>query len=254
MMLSGSIEIIGIRGLPIIRPGDDLASMIVEGAKKMGVDIKDGDIIVVTHVAVARAEGKIIRLEDVKPSELAERIAEEVGKDPRHVEVILRESKSILRMHNGIIISRTKHGIICANAGVDASNASEDGGVVTLPDDPDLSAKRIREGIERLTGSRVAVIISDTQGRPFRRGLINVAIGCSGIQPLWDRRGEVDLFGRTLRSKITCVADELCSAAELVIGQAAEGIPVAIIRGYKYVRDEVPASVILRERHEELFI
>ncbi len=253
-MLSNSIEIIGIKGLPIIKPGDDLASMIVEGAKKSGVGIKDGDVIIITHVAVARAEGKIIRLEDIEPSELAKRIAEEVGKDPRHVEVILRESKSILRIHNGIIISRTKHGIICANAGVDASNASEDGGVVTLPDDPDLSARRIRERIERLTGSRVAVIISDTQGRPFRRGLINVAIGCSGIQPLWDRRGEVDLFGRVLRSKITCVADELCSAAELVIGQAAEGIPVAIIRGYKYVRDEVPASIILRERHEELFI
>lgn len=248
------VGVIGIRGMPIIRPGDDLASIIVESARKMGVDIKDGDIIVITHVVVARAEGKIIRLDEIVPSELAKRIAEEVGKDPRHVEVILRESKSIVRMHNGIIISRTKHGIICANAGVDASNTSENNSVVTLPDDPDLSAKRIREGIERLTGSRVAVIISDTQGRPFRRGLINVAIGCSGIQPLWDRRGETDLFGRVLRSKITCVADELCSAAELVIGQAAEGIPVAIIRGYKYIRDDVPASVILREKYEELFI
>ncbi|MCS7135624.1 MAG: coenzyme F420-0:L-glutamate ligase [Nitrososphaerota archaeon] len=248
------IEVIGIRGMPIIKPGDDLASLIVESAKKMGVGIKDNDIIIITHVVVARAEGKIIRLEEVEPSELAKRIAEEVGKDPRHVEVILRESKSILRIHNGIIISRTKHGIICANAGVDASNVSESESVVTLPDDPDLSAKRIREKIERLTGSRVAVIISDTQGRPFRRGLINVAIGCSGINPLWDRRGEVDLFGRVLRSKITCVADELCSAAELVIGQAAEGVPVAIIRGYNYIRDEVPASVILRDRHEELFI
>lgn len=248
-----SIEIIGIKGMPIIRPGDDLASIIVDSAKRMGVDIKDGDIIVVTHTVVSRAEGKIIRLDEVEPSELAKRIAEEAKKDPRHVEVILRESKSILRIHNGIIISRTKHGIICANAGVDASNASENDSVVTLPDDPDLSARRIREGIEKLTGSRVAVIISDTQGRPFRRGLINVAIGCSGIQPLWDRRGEADLFGRVLRSKITCVADELCSAAELVIGQAAEGIPVAIIRGYNYIRGDVPATVILRERNEELF-
>ncbi|MEM0205068.1 MAG: coenzyme F420-0:L-glutamate ligase [Nitrososphaerota archaeon] len=252
--MSSNIEIIGIRGIPIIRPGDDLASIIVESARNMGVGIKDGDIIVITHVVVARAEGKIIRLDEVEPSELARRIAEEVGKDPRHVEVILRESKSILRIHNGIIISRTKHGIICANAGVDASNTSENNSVVTLPDDPDLSAKKIRERIEKLTGSQVAVIISDTQGRPFRRGLINVAIGCSGIQPLWDRRGEVDLFGRVLRSKITCVVDELCSAAELVIGQAAEGIPVAIIRGYKYIRDDIPASVILREKYEELFI
>lgn len=252
--MSGSVEIIGIRGMPIIRPGDDLASMIVEGAKKMGVGIKDGDVIVVTHVAVARAEGKIIQLKDIEPSDLAKRIAEEAGKDPRHVEVVLRESRSIVRMQNGIIISKTKHGIVCANAGVDASNASEDESVVTLPDDPDLSAKKIREGIERLTGSRVAVIISDTQGRPFRRGVVNVAIGCSGIQPLWDRRGELDLFGRALRSKITCVADELCSAAELVIGQAAEGIPVAIIRGYRYLRGEVPASVILRDRNEDLFV
>ncbi|MEM2910359.1 MAG: coenzyme F420-0:L-glutamate ligase [Nitrososphaerota archaeon] len=252
--MSDSVEVIGIRGIPVIRPGDDLASIIVENARKTGVGIKDGDIIVITHVAVARAEGKIVRLKNVEPSELAKRIAEETGKDPRHVEVILRDSKDIIRMRNGIIISRTKHGIVCANAGVDASNASEDESVVALPDDPDLSAKKIREGIERLTGSQVAVIISDTQGRPFRRGVINVAIGCSGIQPLWDRRGEVDLFGRVLRSKITCVADELCSAAELVIGQAAEGIPVAVIRGYRYVRDEVPASAILRDSNEELFI
>ncbi|MEM3031331.1 MAG: coenzyme F420-0:L-glutamate ligase, partial [Nitrososphaerota archaeon] len=158
-----------------------------------------------------------------------------------------------IRVARNVIICETHHGLICANAGVDASNSGGPYHVLTLPVDPDLSAARIRDGLRKLTGADVAVIICDTFGRPFRRGTVNIAIGCSGINPLWDRRGEKDLFGRVLISKVTCVADELASAAELVIGQADEGTPVAIIRGYKYDRREAPAGHIIRPPDENLF-
>lgn len=249
-----SIQIYGITGLPIIKPGDDIAKLIVDRANELKIGIKDRDIIVITHVVVARSEGKLVNLNEIEPSEFSKVVASIIGKDPRHVEVILRNSKSIVRMRNGLLICKTKHGIVCANAGVDLSNSYTGDYAILLPDDPDLSAKRIRKRIEELSGAKVAVIISDTQGRPFRKGVINVAIGCSGIQPLWDRRGELDLFGRPLRSKITCVADEICSAAELVMGQAAEAIPVAIIRGYKYKEGDEPALEILRDEKEDIFL
>lgn len=249
------IRIIPVTGLPIIRNGDDLGLLICEAAAKQGTPIEDGDIIVVTHVIVSRAEGNVVNLDDIVPSEFAKTIAGEFGKDPALVEVVLRESKSIVRMGDGHIISETKHGFICANAGVDKSNVPGERNVALLPKDPDSSAKRIRERIKEVSGRDVAVLISDTHGRPLRNGEINVAIGVSGIKPIKDRRGEKDLFGYTLRVKQTAIADELASAAELVIGQADEGIPVAIIRGYPYEKSEdAMARDLIRTREKDLFI
>jgi coenzyme F420-0:L-glutamate ligase/coenzyme F420-1:gamma-L-glutamate ligase len=249
------IQIIGINGLPIVKEGDNLARLICEAAEKQGTPVRDGDILVVTHVVVSRAEGKIVNLDDVVPSEFAKSIAMQYEKDPAMVEVVLRESKSIKRMGDGKLITETKHGFVCANSGVDKSNVLGGRIVALLPEDPDKSAQNIRQGIKRLTGCDVAVIVSDTHGRPLREGEINVAIGVAGITPIRDRRGEKDLFGYVLRVKRTAIADELSSAAELVIGQADEGVPVAIIRGYNYAKSEsARATELIRPKEKDLFL
>jgi len=249
------IQIIGVEGLPIIKAGDNLAELICRAAERQGTPIQDGDIIVVTHVVVSRAEGRVVNLDEVTPSPFAKTVAELYGKDLAVVEVVLREAKSIRRMADGKIITETKHGFVCANSGVDKSNVPGERFVALLPEDPDASAARIRREIRRLTGCDVAVIISDTHGRPLREGEINVAVGVSGLKPIRDRRGEKDLFGYVLRVKQTAVADELSSAAELVIGQADEGVPVAIIRGYKYIKSEdARATELIRPREKDLFL
>ena len=249
------VQVIGVEGLPIIREGDDLAGLICGAAERQGTPLRDGDVVVVTHVVVSRAEGRVVKLDEVVPSEFAKNIAEQFNRDPALVEVVLRESRSIRRMGNGHIIAETRHGFLCANAGVDQSNVPGERIVAPLPEDPDRSARNIRQGIRRLIDRDVAVIVSDTHGRPLRDGEINVAVGVAGISPIRDRRGETDLFGYTLRIKRTAVADELASAAELVIGQAAEGVPVAIIRGYPYTRsEEARATELIRPRRKDLFI
>lgn len=249
------IQIIELEGLPIIKKGDDLAELICSGAEQKGVRIEDGDVIVITHVAVSRAEGNVVDLDMVEPSEFAKSLGRRLKKDPALVEVVLRQSKSIVRMGDGNIICETKHGFVCANAGVDRSNVPGERNVALLPVDPDGSARRIRRRIRELTGKDVAVVVSDTQGRPFRDGQVNLAIGVAGIDPIRDRMGESDLFGYVLRVKRTAIADELASAAELVIGQADEGVPVAIIRGYSYPRlEEAKATKLIRPREKDLFI
>ncbi|MEM2367228.1 MAG: coenzyme F420-0:L-glutamate ligase [Candidatus Bathyarchaeia archaeon] len=249
------IQIIGVEGLPIIKAGDNLAELICKAAERQGTPIQDGDIIVITHVVVSRAEGRVVNLDEVTPSLFARTVAELYDKDPAMVEVVLREAKSIRRMADGKIITETRHGFVCANSGVDKSNVPGERFVALLPEDPDASAAKIRREIKRLTSCDVAVIISDTHGRPLREGEINVAVGVSGLKPIRDRRGEKDLFGYVLRVKQTAVADELCSAAELVIGQADEGIPVAIIRGYKYIKSEdARATELIRPREKDLFL
>ncbi|MEM2099294.1 MAG: coenzyme F420-0:L-glutamate ligase [Candidatus Bathyarchaeia archaeon] len=248
------IQVIPVENLPLITKGDDLAKLICASAEKQNTPIREKDIIVITHVAVSKAEGHVVNLDEVIPSERAREIALKVGKDPALVEVILRETKEIVRMGNNSLITETHSGIVCANAGVDKSNVQGERNVVLLPNNPDASAQKIREGIKRLTGCNVAVIISDTHGRPLRMGEINVAVGVAGIKPIRDRRGEKDLFGYTLKIKQTAIADELASAAELVIGQANEGIPAAIIRGYNYqVAENVSARLLTRPRESDLF-
>jgi coenzyme F420-0:L-glutamate ligase/coenzyme F420-1:gamma-L-glutamate ligase len=249
------IRIIGLEGLPIVKEGDDLAELICAGAERGGVRIEDGDVVVITHVAVSRAEGSVVNLDEVEPSEFAQSLGRRLNKDPALVEVVLRQSKSIVRMGDGNIICETMHGFVCANAGVDRSNVAGDRNVALLPVDPDGSARRVRRRIRELTGRDVAVVVSDTQGRPLRDGQVNVAIGVAGIDPIRDRRGESDLFGYVLTVKRTAVADELASAAELVIGQADEGVPAAIIRGYPYPRsEEAKATKLIMPREKDLFI
>ncbi len=249
------IQVFGVKGLPIIKKGDDLAGLICKAARKQRTPLKVDDIVVVTHVVVSRAEGNIVNLDEVVPSEFAKTVAKQLDKDPALVEVILRESKSIRRMGDGHLIVESKHGFVCANAGVDQSNVPAERTVALLPRNPDRSARVIRHRLKELTGKDVAVIISDTHGRPFRIGEMNIAVGVAGITPIRDRRGEPDLFGYVLRVKQTAIADELASAAELVIGQANEGIPVAIIRGYHYLKSEkTSARMLIRKRKDDLFI
>jgi coenzyme F420-0:L-glutamate ligase/coenzyme F420-1:gamma-L-glutamate ligase len=250
-----SIQIFPIKELPIIKEGDDLAKFIIASTEKMKIQLKDDDIIVICHVIVSRAEGNIIDLKTITPSTIAQNYADFTGKDPRLVEVILRESKAIRRMSAGVLITETKHGFICANSGVDKSNVPGEYIVAPLPVNPDLSATKIRKKICVLKKINVAVIICDTHGRPHRDGEINVAIGVSGLEAIRDRRGEKDLFGYELKVKRTAIADELASAAELVIGQADEAVPAAIIRGYKYKKSEKSTiKDLIRPREKDLFI
>jgi len=247
------VEIIPVVGMPIIKEGDSIAEALLEAFERSGEKLKDGDIVVVAHSIVSRSEGCVVRLNSVTPSPLAENIARSTGKDPRHVEVVLRNSRKLVRMGNGVIVAETFHGFVCANAGVDASNSGGVEYVITLPRDPDASAERIRSEIRRLRDVDVSVVVTDTHGRPFRKGAVNVAIGCSGLNPLWDRRGERDLFARVLQSKVICIADMVAAAAGLVMGEADEGVPAAVIRGLKFDRSNIPAKAIIREEDEDLF-
>ena len=248
------IEVIAVENVPMILKGDNIARIIVASAKLQNTPIQEKDIIIITHKIISKAEGNIVNLDEVAPSERAKEIAEKTDKDPALVEVILGETKEIIRLGRNSIITENKNGIVCANAGVDKSNIEGEKNVALLPKDSDASAQEIRREIKKLTSLDVAVVISDTHGRPFRMGEINVAIGVAGIKPTRDRRGEKDLFGYVLKVKQTAVADELASAAELVIGQATEAIPVAIIRGYAYQTDENASSKELtRPKEADLF-
>ena len=249
------IKVIGVKGLPIIKERDNIAGMICEAAEKQGTPIQDGDIVVITHIIVSRAEGNVVNLDRVVPSDFAKAFSQQFDKNPALIEVILREARGIVRMGDGKLITETKHGFVCANSGVDQSNVPGARNVALLPENPDRSAREIRRKIRELTGKDVAVIISDTHGRPLRHGEINIAIGVAGINAIRDRRREKDLFGYVLKVKKTAIADELSSAAELVIGQADEGIPVAIIRGYQYPKSEgAKATDLIRPREEDLFL
>ena len=245
------LRIIGVTGIPEITPGDDLPSLIAVAAREADVGIEDGDVFVVAQKIVSKAEDRIVRLDTVEPSHIAREWAAAHDKDARMVEVVLRESKRIVRMERGIMICETHHGFVCANAGVDASNVADD--VVTLlPADSDESARRIQATLEASFGRRVAVIVSDTFGRPWREGITNVAIGVAGIAPLIDYRGRLDSHGRPLRVTVIAIADELASAAELVMQKSA-GVPVVIIRGFDYERRAASGRELVRPAENDLF-
>ncbi len=248
------VQVFAIENLPLIEKGDNIGQLICEAAKKQGTPLREKDVVVVTHVAVSKAEGNIVNLDKVKPSAKAVEIAEKIGKEPAMVEVVLRETKEIVRMGQNSLIVETKNGIVSANAGIDRSNVRGDRNVALLPVDPDASARRIRQEIKNRCGCNVAVIVSDTHGRPLRMGEINIAVGVAGVKPIRDRRGEKDLFGYVLHVKQTCIADELASAAELVIGQANEGIPAAIIRGYTFKpAEDCTATELTRPKEKDMF-
>jgi coenzyme F420-0:L-glutamate ligase/coenzyme F420-1:gamma-L-glutamate ligase len=246
------IQIIGLRGAPEAQPGDDLALMAVDAAASIGVTLADGDILVVAQKVVSKVEGLLVDLRTVEPSDLALRYAERWSRDPSQTEVVLRESVRIVRMDRGLIIAQTRHGYVCANAGVDASNVPGGEYVLLLPRDPDGSAARLRDELRRLTGMDVAVIISDSFGRPWRQGIVNVALGVAGMSPLADYRGQPDDFGRIMTSSVMAVADEVASAAELAAGKVNR-TPFVLVRGYPYLRAEGKGADILMDPSADLF-
>ncbi len=242
-------------GIPIIAAGDDLAQLIGDAIARQGIGPEQDDVIVVAQKIVSKAEGRTAHLADVTPGAEAIRLAHISAKDPRLVELILSETIEVLRAVQGVVITRHRHGHVLANAGIDGSNvAGRDDIVLLWPEDPDRSAHKLRAAIRARFGVRVAVIISDSLGRAWRLGTLGTAIGIAGMLPLRDQRGETDLFGRELKATITAVADEIAAAASLVIGEGAEGTPVAIVRGARYAVDEsVGVSDILRPVDQDLF-
>jgi coenzyme F420-0:L-glutamate ligase/coenzyme F420-1:gamma-L-glutamate ligase len=253
--MSGMLKIVPLDRLPLLREGDDLAEIIVSRARKLGVGIRNRDLVVVGQKAVSKAEGRIIDVDSVSPSARAAKIAKKTGKSPGFVEIVLKESSKVLRADKDAFIVRTKRGATCLNAGVDKSNVKGDNTYALLPHDPDASARRLRKRINQLTGKQVAVVICDTRSRPFRKGQVEESIGVAGLNPLIDYRGQKDLFGYTLRFKNVAIADELASAAELVMGQGRERTPVAIIRGLTRVRfqDHTSSRFLVIDADEDLF-
>jgi coenzyme F420-0:L-glutamate ligase/coenzyme F420-1:gamma-L-glutamate ligase len=245
------LRLLPIPGIPEIRPGKDLAKCVAGAARRADINIKDGDILVIAQKIVSKAEGALVRLASVKPSPQALAIAARLKKDPRAIEVVLRQSRRIVRSDR-VLIAETRHGFVCANAGVDHSNVPGDEVVTLLPRNPDRSAKRLAAALRQRTGKRVAVIISDTFGRPWRLGLTNIAIGAAGVPVLLDLRGTRDRQGKTLTGTILAVADELAAAAGLLMGKS-EGSPVVLIRGYRYKPSSEPAARIIRPAAEDLF-
>ncbi len=246
------IQIIALEKVPLIKQGDSLADVIVNAAKEQGFEIGEGDIIIIAQKIVSKAEGGVVQLNSVTPSLKAEEIAKTTGKDPRHIETILRETTKVVRQKEAHLIVETHHGFVCANAGVDRSNVEDPESVTVLPANPDKSAGEIRARIKQLTGVEVGVIISDTFGRAWRMGQVNVAIGVNGLQPVIDYRGSKDMFGYVLNVTQMAVADELASAAELVM-KKSDGVPVAIIRGFRYVKGAGSARELLRPEQDDLF-
>ena len=246
------LHIIGLPGIPIVTPGMDLAALIQQAATAASLTLQVGDILVVTQKVVSKAEGHLILLRDVTPSPLAKNFARQWGKDPRHVEVVLQQSRRIVRMERGVLITETHHGFICANAGVDQSNIEGEEVVAVLPPDPDASARAIRQALRERLGFDVAVIISDTFGRPWRNGLVNVAIGLSGVEAIKDYTGQRDAQGYELRVTALAIADELAAAAELVMNKL-DNVPVAVIRGYEYPRGEGSLAQLIRAAERDLF-
>lgn len=247
--LTGEIRIIPVTGIPLIKEGGDLSKIITDR-----IELEDWDIVVICETVVSKSQGRIVNLIKIKPSSKAIEYSKKTGKDPRLVQLILDESKEVLKVGDSVIVVETKDGNICASAGIDVSNVCGDESIVgLLPKDPDKEAEKIRLELKKLTGKDVAVIISDTQGRPFRSGAIGVAIGVSGMNPLWKRAGEKDLYGYELKSSIIATADEASSAASLLMGQADEGIPVVIIRGTRYQKGKGSSKELLREKEKDLF-
>lgn len=252
---STQVSVIGLPGIPHIQPGDDLARTIVTALQANGLALESRDVLVITSKLVSKAEGRYVDLRTVTPTRQAQRIAAQCHKDPRLVELILRESTGISRLRGEVLIVRHRLGLTLANAGIDHSNVGRDGEdwVLLLPVDPDASARRLRQDIGALTGISPGIVISDSHGRPFRLGTVNVAIGVAGLPALWDRRGERDLYGRVLRVTVTAPGDEIAAAAGLVLGQAAEGLPVALVRGLALPPGDGCAADLVRPVELDLY-
>ncbi|HUK99191.1 MAG TPA: coenzyme F420-0:L-glutamate ligase [Gaiellaceae bacterium] len=232
------IRLIPVTGLPEIRQGDDLAALVVER-----IDLEGGDVVVVAQKVVSKLEGRVVRIDEIEPSEKARELAGD-ERDPREVEAVLREAKRIVRERGPLVIAETRHGFICASAGVDHSNAPEPGTLVLLPVDPDASARRLRERLVELGGAPVGVIVTDSFGRPFRQGTTDVAIGVAGVPAFVDLRGTTDRIGYELKSSRIAIADEIAAAADLARGKA-EGVPVVVVRGLRLEGDGSAQEIVI---------
>ena len=251
-----TLKLYGLKEIPLVQKGDNIAKIIEDDLNKENIALEDGDILLIAETLISKAEGNIIKVDEIVPSKEALEVAEKCKKDPKIVEIILQESNEVVAVGPNFIVTETKQGFVCANSGIDESNV-EEGLATPIPVNPDCSAKEIREYLEDKTGKEIAVIITDTQGRAFRVGAIGTAIGVSGINPLWVRVGEEDLFGRELETTEVATADELAAAASLLMGQANEGIPIVLIRGFEpfnHLRDtETGIKPLLRPKEFDVF-
>jgi len=253
--MPAAVQILPLSGLPLIKPGDDLPRLIVESAHKARWGIREKDVLVVGQKAVSKSEGRLVNLGSVRPSKKALAIARKTGRKPEFVQIVLNDSKRVVRTDKMALIVTTKHGWTCLNAGVDKSNEKGDQNYALLPANPDASARKIRNRIRHLTGKSIGVIITDTHSRPFRLGQVEETLGIAGLKPHADYRGQRDLFGYRLKFKYVALADEVAGAAELVMGQGREAIPAAIVRGLKRVRfqDRARSSDLTGPAREDLF-
>jgi coenzyme F420-0:L-glutamate ligase/coenzyme F420-1:gamma-L-glutamate ligase len=256
----GRLELSALPGLPLVGAGDDLAALVAEGLERASIALRDGDVVVIASKVVSRAEGRFVDLTTVEPSERALAAAATTGKDARLCELILRESQQVSRSAPGALVVRHRLGFVSADAGIDASNAVPRGAApdsgpwaLLLPSDPDGSAERIRQALSERSGAAIGVVISDSFGRPFRLGTVGAAIGVAGLPPLWDRRGEPDLFGRTLQQTVTALADQVAAAADLVAGQAAEGRAAIHVRGLVFSARPCSAAELYRPLDRDLY-
>lgn len=247
-----SITLTAIEGIPMIMPGDNLADLIAYAIARMDLQLRDGDILSICQKIVSKAENRLVNLNDIEPSPLARKFAERWEKDPRAVELVLRQTSRIVRMDNAVLIVETGPGWVCANAGIDESNSLEDGRAILLPEDPDASATRLRTALKRLTGVEIAVLVTDTFGRPWRDGLTEVCLGIAGMDAMLDLRGTTDLGGRELHHTVIAIADELACAAGLLMPKAG-ATPAVLIRGYHYKPAEGSAKALIRPAASDLF-
>lgn len=249
------LTLIGLPHIPHVQPGDDLTAILVASLESAHLALEAGDILVITSKLVSKAEGRFVDLRAVEPSARARRVAEKTRKDPRMVELILRESSAISRMRPDVLIVRHRLGFTLANAGIDHSNVGREGDnwVLLLPEDPDRSAAQIRQRLHDLTGEAPGIVISDSHGRPFRVGTVGVAIGLAGFPAIWDKRGQRDLYGRELRITVTGLGDELAAAAGLVTGQGAEGLPAVLVRGMAVPQGDGCAADLIRPEALDLY-
>lgn len=250
------VAMTALPGIPLVRPGDDLGSLVLEAVARAGERLADGDVLVVAQKIVSKSEDRYVDLRTVTPSPEAEALAAKAAKDPRMVEVILGESAEVVRFRPGVIVVAHRLGFVSANAGIDHSNIEQVGAdelVLLLPRDPDGSARRLSDALAERTGARVAVVINDSHGRAWRNGTVGVAIGSFGVEPLTDLRGQPDLFGRALQVTTVGQADEIAAAGSLIMGQAAEATPVVLIRGLSFRASEDTAAVLVRPKEQDLF-
>jgi coenzyme F420-0:L-glutamate ligase/coenzyme F420-1:gamma-L-glutamate ligase len=253
--MSARLSIFAVPGIPLVQPGDDIAAFVLDGLAAMGEALADGDVVVIAQKIVSKCEGRLVSLGTVTPSAKAEELAGVTGKDPRVVELVLQESNEVLRAKTNVLIVEQKLGLVIANAGIDRSNVEggADDMALLLPVDPDASARALRETFRERTGVDVAVVIADSVGRAWRYGTTGMAIGCAGLEPLWDQRGDTDMFGKVLEVTEVAVADQVAAAANLAMGEARERTPAAIVRGLDTPRRERPATALVRSKKEDMF-